>query len=61
MAVSAALFERSIGSDQGLPQDLSAKYLWAADIATFAAKEIHLERFQFQNFQQVDKTHVHDA
>ena len=52
-------FDGLVGRHEGLPENLTAVDLRAADVATLAAEEVDLETLEVELPQQVDDPDVH--
>ena len=57
--VTGAGIDRTVGSNQRLPEHLATEYLWAADVATRAAEQIDLERLEIEERQHVGQALIH--
>ena len=45
--------DRAAGRDQRLPDHLAAEHALPADLRRAPAKQVHLERFEVENFQEL--------
>src|ERR1700689_910063 len=54
-------FHGAVRGPQTLPQHLAAEHLRAANVAAYAAEQVDLEPFEFQQAQQFGETGMHQA
>jgi len=59
--VHHAIFRRRRRRHQGLPQNLPAEYLRAADVPALAAKQVHLEALERHHLDQIIEQLIHSA